>query len=114
MIWFWRILAFFLISLNLLGFALYEIVEREDTLYAVGYSDLKFSQITCGSSHENVLKALGEPLWKNKLKVSSDLRVDETWGYSKQKDSTANFKQRLIEYDPSGRVVRFTCDYYVD
>ena len=79
----------------------------EDTRWADGFSESKFSEILTGMSMEQVTSILGEPLRKTCL-------IECEWVYSWQKDSIASFDWRSVHFDSQGRVDSKRRDFFID
>jgi hypothetical protein len=109
--------------------------SQEDTQYAPRYSESHFDKITHGMDSDTVLSLLGPPLRIDDLVDTTHQTVSRStflngtqstyidppplngpkrWWYSLQGDDTKNYFVRVLEFDPSGKVVKVTKDYYVD
>jgi hypothetical protein len=99
----------------------------DQTIYASGFSEQKFSQVRRGMSEAEVLGILGQPLevyeyasgrkypspWS--LKPSTRTGVEfRWWSYSKSGRLYDSYAVRAIKFDPSGRVVDIDHSYYND
>ena len=78
----------------------------DDTIYAEGYSDVKFRQVALGSSQEEVLSILGPPLETGVHNGESILR------YAKSAQDS-NYRVRVIVLR-NGRVLDKRHEFYVD
>jgi hypothetical protein len=113
---------------------LFFIIPREDTEYAPGYDNDKFTALNVGTDMQNVLLTVGSPLkisyWNNKggarvilrkpeeinefLQADSLVAVKQRWIYSKQGDATADWYLTGFEFDADGKVVEKYKDYVTD
>jgi hypothetical protein len=88
--------------------AFFSLGEKENTVYATGYTDSGFRRIRQGMSSNDVLSILGPPLAKYDLK--NPHRV--LWQYSKEIEDLSFSVRNVIFKDAF--VCEVICEYYVD
>ena len=84
------------------------LVTPAETRYAAGYSEQAFRSLRCGSTQEEVRKALGEPLAKRAFGPKT------VFYYSEQANARANYHVRTVHFDGSGRMTERYAGFYVD
>ena len=79
------------------------------TVYASGFSELRFSQVQPGMSRAEVEELLGPPLrrWHRDF-------VDCAWSYSWQRRGDDSFDRRTVNFNRDGTVNRAFRKFYVD
>jgi hypothetical protein len=80
---------------------------REDTEYAVGYSDARFREVEIGMTENDVTQLLGAPLETRSLE--NDM---ESWRYSRSPTDTS-YRIRSVLFE-RGRVEAIYHEFYVD
>jgi hypothetical protein len=85
------------------------LILDESTKYAAGYSEEAFWSLEPGTSEEEVLRSLGEPLSR---RSTGDGRL--VLYYSEQVTSTDNYRMRNLVLDERGRLLQRRAEFYVD
>jgi hypothetical protein len=90
-----------------------------DTHFSSGYSSIGFESIQPGMSKEEVIDAIGRPLHASVGAAvdgkSGDPKVSEYWMYSEQgKDKRADYYERIVAFNRSGKVYRTEKRIYRD
>ena len=89
---------------------LFTTFTKEDTVYAVDYSEKKFDTIRKNMSDREVISLLGNPLDKKKLPEDKK----EIWYYSRAGKKYDNYFVRLVYFDESKHVIKTVKEYYLD
>ena len=116
-----RLLPFYLLVVLILGVStflfhdrllelLFTTFTKEDTVYAVDYSEKKFDTIRKNMSDREVISLLGNPLDKKKLPEDKK----EIWYYSRAGKKYDNYFVRLVYFDESKHVIKTVKEYYLD
>lgn len=93
------------------GWVLSFLADKEDTVYASGYSDEGFRRIRPGMSEQEVVDLLGAPL--EKYSFEDDHGVQRVgWRYSKSAHGQS-FRIRAVVFD-EGRVKSVFREFYLD
>lgn len=79
----------------------------EDTEYARAYSEQKFIALEVGATEAEVLRELGEPLWRTDYPPAP-----RTWVYS-QSPSRSNYRVRAVHFI-DGKVSEKAAYFYGD
>lgn len=93
------------------GWVLSVLADKEDTVYATGYSDEAFRRIRPGMSEQEVADLLGAPL--EKYSFEGDDGVERVgWRYSKSAHGQS-YRIRAVVFD-EGRVMTVFREFYLD
>lgn len=113
--------------------------RRTDTIYASGYSESKFREISCLTDQKRVKELLGDPLYEILMTHNGDkirrIVVDTKaqkgpqftelydkasdigrvyWVYSESGLSSDNYSLRGVQFDTSGRIIDIVQEEYLD
>lgn len=86
---------------------IFSAIYKEDTVYAPGYSDVKFKKIIIGASSADVIRELGMP-----IKIS-DFKEEIYWSYAIS-PTDSNYRKRIIVLTKGGHVKHKYAFYYID
>jgi len=85
------------------------IIRENNTIWAPGFSESKYSSIRTGMTKEQIIKILGEPV----RKWDRDY-PDGAWSYSWQKEGDDIFDRRDITFSRDGQVTGVYREFYMD
>ena len=80
----------------------------EDTIWANGFSEEKFSKLGIGMNEHQVYLLLGNPLRKTCGPTECE------WVYSWQKTGNSSFDRRDVIFNLEGNIIRIRHEFYID
>lgn len=124
--------AFGIVIVPLAAILVFFVIPNMETVYTPQFSEAAFDALAPGMEMQKVLRELGEPFdivdWNKEgshrlelltktevseyLKDNPSVLVRQTWGYSKQGDSTADWYNVGVEFGPGGKLAK-KFRYYV-
>lgn len=81
----------------------------EGTIWSQNYSELAFDKVKLGMSSEEVKELLGNPVRK-----SFNCNDICFWNYTRQETQTADFDQRSVVFNRSGKVIEIRKSFFID
>ncbi len=103
--------SFIVLFFSLIG-GTYLFYGNFDTVYAHRYSHSNFNNIVYGMTKKEVTDLIGEPISSSQL-LNDEAK--EVWVFSKQgEDKKANYFERFVYFDESGKVHRVEKSLYID
>lgn len=82
---------------------------EEETVYSHGFNEEKWDKIEIGTSSDDVVLLIGEPLSKGTVKSGKPY-----WYYSKQGPKDTNYRVRIVVFDSNYNVSNTIREFYLD